>query len=82
MNAVQTTSISSVFEVIPVDLVLWGVLGVTVIVFGIYSIILFWHWNMYSTGKYTTVSNMILYVSVSAVLLLIMISSAAWYSFA
>jgi hypothetical protein len=76
-----TSKLSQILETFPVELVLWSVFGVTLLAFGVYSAILFWHWNAYSTGKYTTVSNMILYLSVSAVLLFVMISSVLWYSF-
>ena len=70
-----------ILEALPIDIVLWIVFGITIIVFGIYSAILLWHWKIYSTGKFTTVSNMILYLGVSAVCIVIMIGSALAYTF-
>jgi hypothetical protein len=67
-------------EYVPVDLVLWGVLGVTIIIFGLYSAVLLWHWKEYSTGKFTTVANMFMYLGVSGCLLALMALSAAGYS--
>jgi hypothetical protein len=66
---------------LPIEIILWFILGATVIVFGIYSAILFWHWKLYSTGKFTTVSSMIVYLSVGAGLILVMILSIFGYSF-
>jgi len=68
-------------QAIPLDIVLWVIFGITLLIFGVYSAILLWHWKMYSTGKFTTVSNMILYLCVSAVFLILMIISAISYSF-
>ena len=70
-----------VLEAIPFDYIMWGVLGVTLIVFCVYSAVLLWHWNIYSTGKFTTVSNMMLYLGVSGLFLAIMALSALAYTF-
>jgi len=69
-----------VLEAVPFDYVMWGVLGVTLIVFGVYSAVLFWHWKMYSTGKYTTMSNMTLYLTVSGLFIALMVFSAIAYT--
>ncbi len=65
---------------IPLDLILWGIVGLTIIAFTAYSAILLWHWKTYSTGKYTTVANMLVYLGVSVSLISIMALSALWYS--
>jgi hypothetical protein len=70
----------SFLEKVPIDSILWVVFGVTVVGFGVFSAILFWHWRLYSTGKYTTVGNMILYLSVSSGLIGTMIASLVWFS--
>ena len=66
---------------IPFDYGMWGVLGITLIVFGVYSAILLWHWRVYSTGKFTTVGNMLLYIGVSLLFICIMVFSALAYTF-
>jgi len=74
-------SLQTLFNVLPIDIVLWVLFGLVLVVFGIFSAVLLWHWKLYSTGKYTTVSNMILYLTVSAVFLFFMIISVLSYSF-
>ena len=76
----DTQTFSQVVETIPVGPVLWVVLGITFIVFGVYSVILLWHWNEYSTGKFTTITNMVTYGTVGVGLLALMVLSATWYS--
>jgi hypothetical protein len=76
----QETPYQTLLETLPIDTILWVVFGITVIGFGIFSATLFWHWKLYSTGKYTTVGNMVLYLTVSAGLIFVMISSIIWYS--
>jgi len=65
---------------LPVDLILWGVLGVVVLVFGVYSAVLLWHWKIYSTGRFTSAANMFVYLGVSAGFLMLMVLAATWYS--
>lgn len=65
---------------LPVDLILWGILAAVLIVFNVFSAILLWHWRTYSTGRFTTVANMLLYVGVGAGLLVAMAISALSYS--
>ncbi|HCC04771.1 TPA: hypothetical protein DEP58_00515 [Patescibacteria group bacterium] len=67
-------------ESLPIEIILWAIFGGILIIFGAFSAILLWHWKIYSTGKFTTVSNMVLYLSVSAGFLAIMIISIFWYS--
>ncbi len=66
---------------LPIETILWLILGVVVITFGVYSAILLWHWKLYSTGKFTTVGNMIVYLSVGAGFIFVMILSILGYSF-
>ena len=69
-----------IFELFPMELTLWLVLGVVFIIFGIFSSILLWHWKTYSTGKFTTVSNMLIYIGVAGGFILMMILSVLWFS--
>jgi hypothetical protein len=71
-NAVQISAL-------PLDLVLWTVVLFSIIVFAIYSAILLWHWKEYSTGKFTTVANMVVYLSVGSGCLAVMALSAFWF---
>ena len=59
---------------------LWLGLAFALVVFGVYSVVLLWHWKEYSMGKFTTVANMFVYVGVGVGLLVIMALSAGWYS--
>ncbi len=71
----------SMFSVmLPFDLVLWGVLAAVLIVFNIFSAILLWHWRTYSTGRFTTVTNMLVYLGVGIGLLIAMAVSAFSFS--
>lgn len=74
----QPTTLNS--AALPLDLLLWGGLVVAALVFGIYSAILLWHWKEYSTGKFTTVANMGVYLSVGGALLVVMALAAMWSS--
>lgn len=76
----QDVSIPKLLEALPVEIILWVIFGITLLLFGIFSAVLLWHWKLYSTGKFTTVSNMLLYLGVSAGFLVIMILSIFWYS--
>lgn len=67
-------------ESLPVGGVLLAVFGLTAFVFSVYSAVLLWHWRMYSTGKFTTATNMLVFLSVGIGLLLAMVLSIAWYS--
>lgn len=77
----DTVSLMTALESFPVVNILWILLGVTVIVFGVYSTVLLWHWNKYSTGKFTTVTNMFVYLGVSGGFILMMLLSILWFSF-
>jgi hypothetical protein len=70
------------FLELPLDLVMWAVIGVLAIIFVVFSAILLWHWSVYSTGKYTTVATTIAYASVSGGFFLLMVLSAVWYALA
>jgi DNA-binding transcriptional regulator of glucitol operon len=50
-----------------------------IIVFCVYTAIVFWHWKEYSTGKFTTVANMGMYLLVGFGLLCVMGISTFWY---
>lgn len=76
----ETMSFIHAIETLPVTTILWILLGGMVIVFGVYSSILLWHWNKYSTGKFTTVTNMFVYLGVSGGFILIMLLSIFWFS--
>ena len=75
----QTNELLEAIEGVPFELGMWGVLGITLIVFGVYSAVLLWHWRIYSTGKFTTVSNMLLYLGVSGIFLVLMAGAAVTY---
>lgn len=77
----DTQALSRIVETIPVGPVLWVVLGATFIVFGAYSVVLLWHWNEYSTGKFTTIANMVTYLAVGFGFLALMVLSTVWYTF-
>jgi len=76
----QSISFPVLLETLPIEIILWVIFGGVLLVFGSFSAVLLWHWKLYSTGKFTTVSNMILYLAVSAGLLTMMILSIFWYS--
>jgi hypothetical protein len=65
---------------IPFDLLLWGAFGATIVTFNVYSAILLWHWRTYSTGRFTSIGNMLLYMGVGAGLLLAMAIAALSFS--
>jgi hypothetical protein len=65
---------------LPFDLILWGVLAAVLIVFNIFSAILLWHWRTYSTGRFTTVANMFMYLGVGVGLLIAMAVAAFSFS--
>ncbi|MBP9750115.1 MAG: hypothetical protein KBD21_05295 [Candidatus Pacebacteria bacterium] len=66
-------------DVLPIDLALWIGIIVAVVVFGIYSAVLLWHWKEYSTGRFTTVANMLVYLGVGAGCLIVMALATTWY---
>ncbi len=80
MKFEENFSIVALLNSLPIDIILWIALGVIVLIFGIFSSILFWHWRLYSTGKFTTVANMIVYLSVGAGFIFIMLLSIVWRS--
>lgn len=65
---------------LPLDLVLWGLIAVFLVGFTVFSGILIWHWQMYSTGKYTTVTTIVVYLGVSTAFFALMCLSALWYA--
>ena len=71
---------NTALHTLPVHLILWSVVAVMLTIFLVYSVILLWHWKEYSTGKYTTVGSMLMYLSVSACLFALMAASIMWYS--
>ncbi len=73
--------ITSLLKSLPIENMLWFVFGAVLLVFGIFSAVLLWHWKLYSTGKFTTVSNMFVYLGVSAGLFTVMAFSIIWLSF-
>ena len=75
-----TQNLTEVFAMLPIGTILWVFLGVVFIVYGIHSAIMLWHWKEYSTGKYTTVTNMFMYLGVSAGFLFLMFLATSWYS--
>lgn len=79
VSTMEGVSYEKIFTALPIENILWVVFGVTLILFAVFSSVLLWHWKLYSTGKFTTVSNMMLYLGVSAGLLFIMILSILWY---
>ena len=66
---------------LPIGAIMWIVLALVTVVFIVFSAILIWHWRMYSTGKFTTVSNMVMYLTVSLFFIVLMGASATAYSF-
>lgn len=77
----QPPSVRLDLSVLPLDLILWVGLILAVVVFGIYSALMLWHWKEYSTGKFTTVANMVVYLGVGAACLLVMGLATVWYHF-
>jgi hypothetical protein len=65
---------------LPFDLVLWGVFAGVLIVFNMFSAVLFWHWRTYSTGRFTSMTNLLMYLGVGICLLLVMAFSALSFS--
>jgi len=76
----EEKTVLDVLEMLPIATIMWVVLGIVVVVFMIFSSILFWHWRMYSTGKFTTISNMVMYLTVSALFIVLMTASIITYS--
>lgn len=76
----EYTEVLHSLESLPIGGVLLAIFGVTAFVFSVYSAVLLWHWRMYSTGKFTTAANMLVFLSVGIGLLLVMVFSIAWYS--
>jgi hypothetical protein len=63
----------------PLGSILWVGLALALIIFCIYSAVVFWHWKEYSTGKFTTVANMLMYLAIGGGLLCVMGLSLVWY---
>ena len=61
---------------VPISMLLWGVVALVAIVFCIFSAIMFWHWKLYSTGRFTTVTSMTAYLVVGFGLLGVMVGSS------
>jgi hypothetical protein len=78
----EAVSANQILHAIPMVPVLWGILGISILIFVLYSAVLLWHWKLYSTGKFTTVSNAFLYLGVSAGFIFAMVFSIIWYSLA
>jgi hypothetical protein len=76
----ESVSAIQIFKAIPMTPVLWVIFGISVLIFTLYSGMLLWHWKLYSTGKFTTVSNALLYLSVSIGFIFVMGFSIIWYS--
>jgi len=77
MNSV---SLTDVLSVLPLETILWSILGLLFVGFAFYSMILLWHWKAYSTGRFTTVASMFTYLVVGSVLLAIMALAVVWLS--
>lgn len=75
-----TIPFGKILASLPIEILLFGIFALSAIVFSIYSGILFWHWRAYSTGKFTTMGNLLMFVCVGVGLLFIMLFSALWYS--
>lgn len=73
---------AAILNEVPFGIILWGVLGLMIVVFCIFSAILLWHWKVYSTGRFTTVATMFTYLGVSGGLLALMALSAMWFTLA
>jgi hypothetical protein len=65
---------------LPFDLILGGVLVAVLVVFAVFSAILFWHWRTYSTGRFTTATNMLLYLGVGTAFVVAMAASTLIYT--
>ena len=76
----ETAAVTSTISALPMGGILWSVLALLFIVFGLYSVVLLWHWKEYSTGKYTTVANMTIYLGVGLGLLALMLLATLWYT--
>jgi uncharacterized membrane protein len=70
----------SLLEALPLDLVMWAIIALLAVCFVVYTAILLWHWNVYSTGKFTTISTTITYLAVSGGFFVLMGMSAVWYA--
>ncbi len=62
--------------------ILWIITGCAIIAFSLVSAVFLWHWKQYSTGRYTTVVTMAVYLGVGGGLLGLMSLAALWYSVA
>jgi hypothetical protein len=78
--SMELSGLGTMFASLPLGGILWSLLGLTFIVFGIYSVVMLWHWKEYSTGKYTTAANMFVYLGVSVGFIMLMFLAASWYS--
>jgi hypothetical protein len=80
LEGMEPVDMQGALDALPIDIILWGLLGVLIIIFGIFSAVLLWHWKVYSTGRFTTVSNMLMYMAVSIGFIVLMVLAATWYS--
>jgi len=79
-TVMDSISFGDIYSMLPISGALWVVCVISALVFAVHSGILFWHWKLYSTGKFTTMGNMLLYLSVGIGLLFVMTASILWYS--
>jgi uncharacterized membrane protein len=77
----ENETMIGLLDSLPIGAIMWIVLALVTVVFIVFSAILIWHWRMYSTGKFTTVSNMVMYLTVSLFFIVLMGASATAYSF-
>lgn len=77
----ESVSFVTIFSAIPFDLIMWSLFGIAALIFGLFSAVLFWHWRVYSTGKFTTIGNLLVFLCVGAGFLVIMLLSTFWYSY-
>lgn len=56
---------------------LWGIFGLTLIVFCFYSLVLFYHWKTYGVGFQTGPFVSLIYLGVSSLFLFTMAASLA-----
>lgn len=77
-----TTMLPEMLGLIPVGQILWGLSILAGLLFLIHAAIMTWHWREYSTGAYTSVANMLVYLGVGLGFVVLMLLSSLWYSLA
>lgn len=76
------SAVPQVLSFVPVGAILWGIAIFVGALFLVHAAIMMWHWRDYSTGAYTSATNMLTYLGVGGGFLALMFISALWYTLA